>query len=491
MANLDFSFMNTNEELKLSDLQDRLYGLQRQMNWGMRNLDSLNVKRLNTEITIIKSEGGEMDLTGRNIKMYDETSRLRFRVGLSTADVYDMTMWSSNAATTDYDFSSNASMYINSSGEAVFADTIRTGKDAIVGRNLFVGKNNTTDKKSIRLQAFSTGTGSAEDIALRTIYSAGGLLGAEIGMLHSSDDSTDAIRALENIDFVSFQGLNIYGAAMNLFGNGAGSFTINGATDALYINSDTYISISAAEIIISASSGIYINTDTNGNAIGDVVMPYAQSFQGNTNSSSIMLTVGFAADAYVANLSAGIQTIGLDWTSDFPNEIDFYLNGFLEFSVPSKELTVLNESTDRLISLDYTTATNRLMVFRNSTFIDTVVMSGTTEAIKLTIFSSDGFLPYVTLNSTIAAYLARSGAAVHRFEWSTASSELELRFNSTNVAYFIDKGRCVQNYSTATQLTLQYLTLASTVGSVLATSGEYIVIYTSGLVFKGGIKVDT
>lgn len=404
MANLDFSMFG-NEQLSLSDMQDRLIGLQRQMNWGLRNLDSINVKRINTEITVIKSEGGEMDLTGRQLRMYDETSSLRFRVGLSTAGIYDMTLWSSNAATTDYDYSSNASMYINSSGEAVFADSIKTGKDAIVGRNLFVGKNNTTDIKSVRLQAYSTGHAAAEDLAIRTKYIVGGLLGAEFGMLHSSDNSTDPIRDLESLYIKTFQGVSIEGQFVNLVGIGAGSIGLTCDTAILEINGQStgLIQLYAGTIVLNPASKAFKYTTASSNEIATVGM--------------LGTSAGLTSDQAMTNFSSD-RRLSMDFTTG--GAVKLYQNSSLACS-----LAQCVHST-RVIQLDFTTALDNFLIYRNSTKIAGAVLAQSSNAYKLS--------------------------------WDSVNGMLKFYENGVNQANFVDKAKVVTNVSTDRKLSMDFTT---------------------------------
>ena len=653
MANMDFDFFNSGGKLSLSEVQDKMIGMERKMNYGMRNLDSLNVKRLNTEITIIKSEGGEMDLTGRNIKMYDETSRLRFRVGLSTSDVYDMTMWSSNTATTDYDASSNASMYINSSGEATFADRIRTRKDAVVGQNLYVGFEQSTDVRAIRLRSFSTASMTELDFTMRALEDAG-FLTMEFGILDSTDGSTEAMSNIEFMRFHVFQPVQFIGNGIELR---------NGGNSVNFLSSEELF-ISGAFLDLRANAGIYLNHDTDGVIYGDVLLPYARTWQGDTNSTSQVLTGGFAFANYVQNVAttnqlglawtsdfvddldvyvnstylfsaksqgwieentvqnvnAGIWDIGLSWSSFFPNDLDLYVNSSYEMTIPNVDTVVQNVSTDRQISLDvstvdgglrylmnssghtamsafggdtrhyqfefstgnsprfyrdgtllftaaqvvnstrniqfdlttaldnltvfrnstavggivmaqttdaykfswnavsarlefyengvnqanfydqarlvqnastdrrvdfdFTTAIDNLTVSRNSTILKSVVLSETTNKISLDWSTADAF-PTLLYGSTIVAFLARSAGAAHKFEWSTASSELNLQHRGISVANFIDKGKCVQNQSTGNLLSLGTTAMGSGImmDILRGTSqiGQPIMDYTTGL----------
>lgn len=623
----------------IAEIQDYIVGLTRKLNYGMTHLDSLNVKRINTNQTIIKSSDGYMDLTGEQIKMYDVTGDLRFRVGLSSLGVYDMTMWSSNAATTDYDASSNASMYINSSGEAVFADTIRTKKDAIVGRNLYVGYSNSTEVKAVRLQAYDPLIGREQDLIMRSAYDGLGLLNLEFGMLYSSENSSNPLRDIDSVNFYTFGGFNIHGQYFSQIGIGAG-FTQIGSDTNLNISVGTLndMNLFARDIILSPYQNGYLKTTdstskiaTEGyvnasiNTLGFNADLYAKNFSSdrqivfdastvhnglafNMNSTGYFLISNFGGDtnhyqfvytahasprfyqngiaiftaAQVVNSTRNIQfdlttaednfliyrnsthtanavlsptgkVIKLDYSTASTDSLEvmfdstrrsivlgsdttpmrfgfsagllqFYYNGINQVNVPDQASIVQNLSSNRRISFDFTTADDNLLVGRNTTQLKSVVLSNTTQALRLD-WSTATALPSIVSNSTIVAYLVRSAGQAHRFEWNAGSTHLNLQVAGVSVANFIDKIECVRNVSTARQirldvettgafqwlqvvlnstsagypvmaysaaqkLSMQHLTLATTAGSVLQTSGEYILVYSSG-VFKGGLRLDT
>jgi hypothetical protein len=515
MANLDFSMFG-NEQLSLSDMQDRLIGLQRQMNWGLRNLDSINVKRINTEITVIKSEGGEMDLTGRQLRMYDETSRLRFRVGLSTSDVYDLTMWSSNAATTDYNASSNASVYVNSSGEVTFADRIRTKKDAEVGTIITIGTdtNYSTGYYSHGIAIRSAQVGTSQFDALIRVINSTALTAGQTAlefMLKSSTDPFDTMIQQE-FDFITnFTHTWIqYGQLHQLRNFTTAAATVQIRTtdsNAIFEGYTTHLTFfqSQGDLLLNPVGKAFKYTTASSNEIATVGMLGTSagltSDQAMTNFSSdrrlsMDFTTGGAVKLYqnsslacsLAQCVNSTRVIQLDFTTALDNFLiyrnstkiagavlaqssnayklswdsvngilQFYENGINQANFIDRAKVVTNVSTDRQVDFDFTTALNNLTVSRNSTIIDSVVLANSTNALKLDWSTVTG-LPTLILNSTIAAFFARSAGVPHRFSWSTVDNWLNLQYNSTTVANFIDKDQCMQNVSTDRKLSMDFTT---------------------------------
>ena len=95
-----------------------------------RNLDHQHVGRLYTEYCDIRSEAGETIIEGPTIKMYDKQAVpvKRLQMGYNPADAdFNLTI---------YDASGNPTLYLNSTGEAVFAGNIETLKNAKIGQVL-------------------------------------------------------------------------------------------------------------------------------------------------------------------------------------------------------------------------------------------------------------------------------------------------------------------------------------------------------------------
>jgi hypothetical protein len=186
----------------MRDIEAILNLLQIDLNHNMNTLNHENVKRIFTEYCEVQSEDGLTKINGRLFQQYDDSSTLRLQAGYSTVTgAYGYSLYSTLGAetfsvnssgqiqlsgkpymqmtdetttirlkmgySTDSDlfefnmYSSNgdASLSLNSSGEAVFSGDVQTKKDCLVGENLYVGTTDSTgsDYKVIRMQA-STGT---------------------------------------------------------------------------------------------------------------------------------------------------------------------------------------------------------------------------------------------------------------------------------------------------------------------------------------------
>jgi hypothetical protein len=489
MANFDMNLFG-DENLKISEINDRMVAMQRQMNYQMRNLDSLNVKRLNTEITIIKSEGGEMDLTGRNIKMYDESSVLRFRVGLSTSGIYDMTMWSSDAATTDYDASSNASMFINSSGEVEFADKIKTKKNAEVGDNLYVGVEYTSAvTRAIRLRSIQqTSLGSTlpsgnVDMVQRTWFYGSSLANYQIGEFGSLPSTTLSNSSVMYPLFYTF--FNSIGYEQ------VGSFFTFSESSAR-IQQVGYLAIAAFSGATGGNIELYaqemININNYVNSTG--VIMHINSFLGDTGSTSGIATVGFGNDNYCVNNSTDRK---ITWDYDSVNANgEMYVNTVLQIRPIDKAKTVQNLSTDRPVIMDYTTgaadewlfvnidstrknimlsaSTARKMsmdyttgravkLFQNSTLAASLVQAiNSTRVIQMDFTTAlDNFKLFRNSTVIASAVLAKTTNAV-KFDWVTASSVLQLDVDGINVANLLDRHSIVRNVSTDRRVDFGYTT---------------------------------
>jgi len=95
-----------------------------------RNLDHQHIGRLYTEYCDIRSENGETIIEGPTLKMYDRQAVpvKRLQMGYNSADAdFNLTI---------YDATGNPTLYLNSTGEAVFSGNIITKKSATIGEVL-------------------------------------------------------------------------------------------------------------------------------------------------------------------------------------------------------------------------------------------------------------------------------------------------------------------------------------------------------------------
>ena len=107
-----------------------------------RNLDHQHIGRLYTEYCDIRSENGETIIEGPTLKMYDRQAVpvKRLQMGYNSADAdFNLTI---------YDAAGNPTIYLNSTGEAVFAGNIETLKNAKIGQILELQATTGTDINS-------------------------------------------------------------------------------------------------------------------------------------------------------------------------------------------------------------------------------------------------------------------------------------------------------------------------------------------------------
>jgi hypothetical protein len=183
-----------------------------------RNLDHTHVGRLYTEYCDIRSAAGETVIDGPMLKMYDKqvTPVKRLQMGYNSIDSdFNFTMYNKNG---------NATIYLNSSGEAVFAGNIETGKNAYIGNDLYIGSTGTGSvSKAIRLRT------DAHDIVIRG-YVLNSTANIGIGLLTSSNTSTEAMEYLNGTMYI-YGGVNLLSNGVGNNGNliVGGKFGCNGA----------------------------------------------------------------------------------------------------------------------------------------------------------------------------------------------------------------------------------------------------------------------
>jgi hypothetical protein len=183
-----------------------------------RNLDHQHIGRLYTEYCDIRSENGETIIEGPTLKMYDRQAVpvKRLQMGYNSADAdFNLTI---------YDAAGNPTIYLNSTGEAVYAGNVITGKNAYVGDDLYLGSTATgTQTKAIRMRT------ATKDIVIRGAEVAG-KYNIGIGLLNTNEASTEG---MDNMGGTLF----LYGS-MNLLTGGTtdgnleigGKFACNGAS---------------------------------------------------------------------------------------------------------------------------------------------------------------------------------------------------------------------------------------------------------------------
>jgi hypothetical protein len=125
--------MPTWVDIDTNDFENFKIEFNRTMKYFTSRLGSQNVKRLDTNETVIKSADGETQISGPLLLMYDKQNPavLRLKMGYDAATskfVFNM-----------YDNSGNLTLTLNDLGVAKFSGSIETTQDATVGKNLYIG----------------------------------------------------------------------------------------------------------------------------------------------------------------------------------------------------------------------------------------------------------------------------------------------------------------------------------------------------------------
>jgi len=125
--------------------EDGFLRLQKDLNYGLRHLDSQNVERLFTNQTEIRSENGLTEINGPLLNMYDTNSNLRLRAGYDTdADEFLFVLYNqSGVATIDLSDTGDALVY-----------NVHTSQDVYVGRRIFVDWDSTEQSTDVYLAGF-------------------------------------------------------------------------------------------------------------------------------------------------------------------------------------------------------------------------------------------------------------------------------------------------------------------------------------------------
>lgn len=114
--------------------EDGFIRLQKDLNYGLRHLDSQNVERLFTNQTQIQSENGLTNINGPLLDMYDTGGTLRLRAGYDTN--------TNEFLFTLYNQAGQPTIDLSDTGDALVYN-IHTSQDVYVGRRIFVDWDST------------------------------------------------------------------------------------------------------------------------------------------------------------------------------------------------------------------------------------------------------------------------------------------------------------------------------------------------------------
>lgn len=114
--------------------EDGFLRLQKDLNYGLRHLDSQNVERLFTNQTQVQDENGLTKINGPLLDMYDTDNNLRLRAGYSTEDnEFQFKL---------YNQAGDPTIDLSDTGDALVYN-IRTSQDAFIGKRLFIAWDST------------------------------------------------------------------------------------------------------------------------------------------------------------------------------------------------------------------------------------------------------------------------------------------------------------------------------------------------------------
>lgn len=117
-------------------------GLLHQLNYLMKNLDSENVKRINTNSTVIKSGDGSTEINGNQLLMFDGNGNKRLQLGYNKdTGKFEFTLYKSDGV--------HKALSMNQSGDAVFSGDIETTSSAYIGDNIYLGDQDEDGMKKI------------------------------------------------------------------------------------------------------------------------------------------------------------------------------------------------------------------------------------------------------------------------------------------------------------------------------------------------------
>lgn len=115
--------------------------LLHQLNAIMNNMDSQNVKRINTNMTTVKSEDGTTEIDGSQLVMFDGDGHKRAVLGYNKRQrEFQFALYKVNQLG-----QSVPTITLSSDGNAVFSGDINTDSDAHIGNNIYLGNQNSEE----------------------------------------------------------------------------------------------------------------------------------------------------------------------------------------------------------------------------------------------------------------------------------------------------------------------------------------------------------
>lgn len=141
----DFLFENPQG----GNIEDVLIKLYKTLTVMFSNLDSKNIKSIETGKTKISSENGYCEIDGAQLVMRDKNGVERLKMGSDKSGNFIFVLKN----TAGYN-----SLSLSSNGNAVFSGDIKTKKDAEIGNTLYIGNND--EEAGEKLIQFYDGQGN-------------------------------------------------------------------------------------------------------------------------------------------------------------------------------------------------------------------------------------------------------------------------------------------------------------------------------------------
>jgi hypothetical protein len=141
----EFTLPGISNEMSHEDLLNAVARMKKELTWLLNQMDSLNIPRINTNITQIKSEDGETYINGPVLEQYDSSGTLRLKQGLNIGtDTFEFILYNASGTPT-IDLDSNGELIVE---RGIFKGDITTEKDIYVGNNIYMNAT-TYDGKGV------------------------------------------------------------------------------------------------------------------------------------------------------------------------------------------------------------------------------------------------------------------------------------------------------------------------------------------------------
>lgn len=153
-----------------AEVEDTLIKLYKTLSVMFSNLDSKNIKSIETGKTKIASENGWCEILGSQIIMRDKNGVERLKMGSDGAGNFVFVLKNSFGGD---------SLSLSSGGNAVFSGDVKTDKNAEIGNILYIGKNDESEGE--KLIKFYDGEGNdMKSVKIRAVKDEDGYVNLNI-----------------------------------------------------------------------------------------------------------------------------------------------------------------------------------------------------------------------------------------------------------------------------------------------------------------------